>query len=477
MYRKIQRIHFVGIGGIGMSGIAEVLINLGYRVSGSDIAQNDITTRLEKIGGNITYHHSPRNIKCADVVVVSSAIPPNNPEVEEARLRKIPVIPRAEMLAELMRLKHGIAVSGTHGKTTTTSMIATVLAHGGIDPTVVIGGKLNSIGSNAKLGLGDFMVVEADESDGSFLKLSPTIAVVTNIDPEHLDYYKDIEHIKDTFLSFINKVPFYGAAILCLDHPNIQSCIPKLEKKFYTYGLNSNADFVGERVNFDHFTANFEVIRKRTSMGRLTINMPGFHNVYNALATIAVATELDIPFTIIAEALENFPGVQRRFQVKGTAEDIMVIDDYGHHPVEIQATLSAAKEGFKRHTIAIFQPHRYTRTKALFDQFVTAFYQADTLIITDIYPAGEPPIPDISASMLSEKIVAYGHKDVTYIPDKEKIKEHLYRITMPGDMVMTLGAGNVDKIGDEFLNGLRKGLLKKKSRKNRTLESENVHNA
>ena len=456
MYRrgKIYHIHFVGIGGIGMSGIAEVLLNLGYHISGSDMKETEVTRRLQTLGCEISYGHRKENIKEADVVVVSSAIRPDNPEVEVAEQRLIPVIPRAEMLAELMRMKIGIAIAGTHGKTTTTSLIATVLAAGGLDPTVVIGGRLNSIGSNARLGQGEFLVAEADESDGSFLKLMPTIAVVTNIDPEHLDYYSGIEDIKETFLGFINKIPFFGLAVLCLDHPNVQSLIPRLKKRFTTYGLTAQADFQAKEIVFEGLSTTFDVLHQRREVGRLRIQMPGLHNVYNALATVATAYELDIPFQVVQETLRDFSGIQRRFQIKGERKGVLIVDDYGHHPVEIMATLRAARTGWGRRIIAVFQPHRYTRTKALFHDFLTAFYDADALILTDIYPAGEDRIEGVEARLLFEGIQEYGHKNVTYLAEKKKIVEHLLHIITPGDIVITLGAGDIWQVAEELVNQL-----------------------
>jgi len=456
MYRKgkIRNIHFVGIGGIGMSGIAEVLLNLGYHISGSDLKETEVTRRLLTLGCEIHYGHRRENVKEADVVVVSSAIRPGNPEVEVAEERLIPIIPRAEMLAELMRMKVGIAVAGTHGKTTTTSLIATVLATGGLDPTAVIGGRLNSIGSNARLGQGEFLVAEADESDGSFLKLMPTIAVVTNIDPEHLDYYKGIEAIKEAFLDFLHKIPFFGLAVVCLDHPHIQSLIPRLKKRFTTYGLTTQADFQAEEIQFEGLLTSFDVFYHRKKVGRLKIRMPGLHNVYNSLATVATAFELEIPFKVIQETLAEFSGIHRRFQIKGEKRGVLVVDDYGHHPVEIMATLKAARAGWKRRVIAVFQPHRYTRTQALFHDFLTAFYDADVLILTDIYPAGEDRIEGVEAKSLFEGIREYSHRDVTYISDKKEIVDHLLPILVPGDMVITLGAGDIWQVADELVNRL-----------------------
>jgi UDP-N-acetylmuramate--alanine ligase len=456
MYRRgrIQHIHFVGIGGIGMSGIAEVLLNLGYHISGSDIKETEVTRRLQILGCEIFYGHRKENVKEADVVVVSSAIRQSNPEVEVAEQRLIPVIPRAEMLAELMRMKVGIAIAGTHGKTTTTSLIATVLAAGGLDPTVVIGGRLNSIGSNARLGRGEFLVAEADESDGSFLKLMPTIAVVTNVDPEHLDYYSGIEEIKEAFLSFINKIPFFGLAVLCLDHPNIQNLIPRLKKRFSTYGLTTQADFQAKEIVFEGLSTTFDVLHQRREVGRLRIQMPGLHNVYNALATVATAFELDIPFRIVQDTLREFSGIQRRFQIKGEKKGILIVDDYGHHPVEIIATLKAARTGWERRIVAVFQPHRYSRTRALFHDFMTAFYDADILILTDIYPAGEDRIEGVESKALFEGLREYGHKDVTYLANKREIVEHLLRVVVPGDLVITLGAGDIWQVSEELLDRL-----------------------
>ena len=455
MYKRIKLIHFVGIGGIGMSGIAEVLLNIGYKISGSDIHESEITRRLTSLGAIIGYGHSKDNLKDVDVVVISSAIRPDNPEVIEAHKRLAPVIPRAEMLAELMRMKYGIAVSGTHGKTTTTSMIATVLAHGGLDPTVIIGGRLNSTGTNAKLGQGEFLVAEADESDGSFLKLSPTIAVVTNIDQEHMDHYKDMEEVKGAYLDFINKVPFYGLAIVCLDHKNIQSLLPKIRKRYVTYGMTSQVDIQARGLTFLETKTTFDVLKRGEEIGQIELKMPGIHNVYNSLATIAASLELDMDFKSIKAGLDGFRGIQRRFQVKGEYNNIMIIDDYAHHPVEIQATLGAAKEGWDRRLVAVFQPHRFTRTKDLYEEFLVAFYQADVLIITDIYPAGEDPIPGVDARTLFEGIKKHGHKKVSYIAGKDKIAPHLMDVLEEGDMIITLGAGDIHKVGDDLIERLR----------------------
>ncbi|HEY6838057.1 MAG TPA: UDP-N-acetylmuramate--L-alanine ligase, partial [Geobacteraceae bacterium] len=388
-----------------------------------------------------------------DVVVTSTAVQGDNPEVLEARERMVPVIPRAEMLAELMRMKYGIAIAGTHGKTTTTSMVATVLTHGGIDPTIVIGGKLNTLGTNAKLGQGKFLVAEADESDGSFLKLSPTIAVVTNIDADHLDFYKGgIEEIKSTFVDFINKVPFYGLAVLCLEDRNVAEIIPRVKKRFVTYGLSSQADIRATHVKLTGNSTSFVAHYKGYRMGEIKFSMPGAHNVLNALACIAVAMELDVPFAQIQEGFARFGGVGRRFQIKGEVNDIMVVDDYGHHPAEIRATLAAGKNGWPdRRLVVAFQPHRYTRTKELFDEFVTAFYDADVLVLTDIYAASEQPIEGVSAEALAATIRKHGQRDVSYVADREAVADHLLAIAQPGDIVLTLGAGNIWQTGEALL--------------------------
>ncbi len=452
MYKKNQIIHFVGIGGVGMSGIAEVLHNLGYKVQGSDISRNANVERLENSGIKIFIGHNSDNVKDAHVVVKSSAIRDDNPEIIEAQNRGIPVIPRAEMLAELMRMKYSIAVAGSHGKTTTTSMIGTILNYANLDPTIVIGGKLDSLGSNAKLGKGEFLVAEADESDGSFLLLSPTIAVITNIDEEHLDHYKDgIEEIKNTFIKFVNKIPFYGVAILCLDHPNIQEILPDIDKRILTYGFLSQCDVRGDNVVINEFNSSFDVYIKDEYQGRITIKMPGIHNVSNALGAIAVAYELEIPFEVIKEALNDFKGVNRRFYLKGYYNGAMIIDDYGHHPEEIKATLKSVKQAFNKNVIVVFQPHRYSRTKALLNNFATSFYNADKLIVTEIYPAGEDKIEGVNGKLLYDKIKEFGHKDVVFIEDFDEIVEYIRENINENSIVITLGAGNVWQIGEKLL--------------------------
>jgi UDP-N-acetylmuramate--alanine ligase len=453
MYLKKYHIHFVGIGGIGMSGIAELLLNLGYIVSGSDIQTSDITNRLKKLGGTIYKGHAKEHVGQADVVVTSSAISKGNPEIEAAEQAAIPVIPRAEMLAELMRLKYSVAIAGAHGKTSTTSIVASVLARGGLDPTVVIGGKLKSIGSNAVLGQGDFIVAEADESDGSFLKFSPTIAVVTNIDREHLDYYSDLDAIKDVFLEFLDRIPFYGLAILCLDNEPIQDLIPKMKKRYTTYGMSSQADFQIRDVEFESQKSRFDIYHRGNRLGDIHLNLPGIHSVYNATASIAVGMELDIPFDDIKSALETVEGVQRRLEIKGETNGITVIDDYGHHPTEIKITLKALAENWpNRRKVVVFQPHRYTRTQALFDDFTRAFYQSDLLVVLPIYAASEDKIAGISAQALCEGIKAHGHKEVYYARDFDAAVSHLAQILEPGDILLSLGAGDVWKVGMDILN-------------------------
>ena len=452
MYQKTYHIHFVGIGGIGMSGIAELLLNIGYQVSGSDDASSDITENLKKLGGVVYKGHSGEQIQGADVVVVSSAISSDNPEVVAARKESIPVIPRAEMLAELMRLKFSVAVAGAHGKTTTTSIVSSVLDQGGLDPTVVIGGRLKSIGSNAVLGKGDFIVAEADESDGSFLKYSPTIAVITNIDREHLDFYRDLDHIKSVFLTFIDRIPFYGLAILCLDNEPIQDLIPEIKKRFITYGMSSQADYQARNVVFQGMKCRFSLDFRGRFLGDILLNLPGLHNIYNATASVAVGLELGIPFEKIRTALENLQGVQRRLEIKGEAGGITVVDDYGHHPTEIRNTLEALKECWPdRRKVIAFQPHRYSRTQALFDDFTRAFYQSDVLVVLPIYPAGEKKIEGVSALALCERIRSRGHKNVIYLENVLTAPTHLHSILRPGDVLLTLGAGDVWKVGEGVL--------------------------
>ncbi|MGA2025827.1 MAG: UDP-N-acetylmuramate--L-alanine ligase [Syntrophobacteraceae bacterium] len=456
MFKRYQHIHFIGIGGIGMSGIAELMLNLGYKVSGSDQKVSDLTKRLETLGAAVYSGHDPGHVMGADVVVVSSAISRDNPEFQAARkLPKVPLIRRAEMLAELMRLKYSVLVAGAHGKTTTTSMVSTVLARGGLDPTVVIGGKLNAWGANAKLGSGEFMVAEADESDGTFLLLPPTLAVVTNIDLEHLDYYRDIDHIRDTFLQFINKVPFYGQAILCLEDENIQAILPCVEKRFATYGFSSQADFQARQVKTGGLCSAYRVFHNGEELGEVEIPIPGRHNVLNSLAAVAVAHELEIPWPAVQAGLHDMTGVQRRFQIKGEARGVLVLDDYGHHPTEIRAVLETLEGCYPdRRRIIAFQPHRFSRTQALMEQFSRCFYHCDALLISEIYAASEKPIPGVTGQALVEAIAAHGHHDLHFCPTLEEMHDKLLSIVQPGDVVMTLGAGNILQVGEWLLKTL-----------------------
>jgi len=455
-FGKTKRIHFVGIGGIGMSGIAELLINLGYEVGGSDVRISAITERLASLGCRVFLGHKPEHVKGADVVVFSSAVAPDNPEILEARNRSIPVIPRAEMLAELMRIKYGIAIAGAHGKTTTTSMVASILMCGKLDPTVVIGGRLDIWGgSNAKLGQGEILVAEADESDGSFLALSPTIAVVTNMDQEHLDHYGNMEALRQTFVQFINRVPFYGSAILCLDNEEIQGIIPRLKKRYLTYGMASQADLKARDVEKERLGVSFEALYHNRPLGRIFVGMPGEHNVLNALAAAAVGLELDLGVELIREGLRTLGGLERRFQVKGDLGDLLVLDDYGHHPSEILVTLKTAKECWPdRRLIVVFQPHRYTRTRAAFDRFVLSFNEADMLLVTSIYSAGESPQEGVTGQWLAAGIKEHGHKEVVFCPTQEEVLGTLLSLLRPGDLVMTLGAGDIYRVGEELLRRL-----------------------
>ena len=453
-FGKTKHIHFIGVGGIGMSGIAELLINLKYNVSGSDLKDTPVTRRLANMGGLIYRGHHKKNVEGADVVVYSSAVALDNPEIMEATDHSIPVIPRAEMLAELMRLKYGVAVAGAHGKTTTTSMIASMLTRGHLDPTVVIGGRLDIWGgSNAKLGQGDILLAEADESDGSFLALSPTIAVVTNIDQEHMEHYGSMEEIRETFIHFINKIPFYGTAILCLDNEEIQGIIPRLKKKYLTYGMTSQADLKAKDVEKEALGVSFEVIFHKQSLGRITVGLPGKHNVLNALSAVAVGLEFNLDIQVIKEGLRNLGGLERRFQIKGQRDHITVLDDYGHHPTEIMATLKTVKECWpEKRLIVAFQPHRYSRTKELYDRFVISFNEADVLIITAIYPAGEKAISGVTAEWLAQGIKEHGHKEVIVCPHQKEILPALKSLLKADDLVITLGAGNIYQVGEALLD-------------------------
>ena len=460
MFKRYQQIHFVGIGGSGMSGIAEILLSLGYRVTGSDARRTDVVDRLEQLGAKVFIGHDASHVEGSHVVVFSSAVSRDNVEVREARARQIPVIARAEMLAELMRLKYGVAVAGTHGKTTTTSLIGAVLSEGRYDPTIIVGGRVTNLGGNARMGQGEFLVAEADESDGSFLKLDPTIAVVTTIDAEHLDHYGTLDVLMDAFTTFVSKVPFYGAAVLCLDQPNIQRLIARVEKRIITYGLEAGADLVGRHVTLSRMSSRFDVYQSGVRLGECTLQIPGRHNVLNALAAIGVGLDLEVPFATIQKALAAFAGVQRRFQVRGVVAGVTVVDDYGHHPAEIRATLAAAKAGFDSRVITVFQPHRFTRTKHLRAEFLTAFNEADAVVVMDIYPAGEAPIPGVTAKDLAEGIRAHGHRHVAYFGgDRARIIDHLRELVRPGDIVLTQGAGDVSQLGPEILKALEADTL------------------
>jgi UDP-N-acetylmuramate--alanine ligase len=457
-FGKAKHVHFVGIGGIGMSGIAELLINLGYTVSGSDLVDSPVTKRLASLGGRIFVGHSGNNLTDADVVVFSSAVKSNNPEILEAKDRLIPVIPRAEMLAELMRLKFGVAVAGAHGKTTTTSMVASILTCGHLDPTIVIGGRLDIWGgSNAKLGQGEILVAEADESDGSFLALSPTIAIVTNIDHEHMDHYGSIEAIRETFIQFINKVPFYGLSVLCLDNEEIQGIIPHLKKRYMTYGMTSQADLRAKDPVKEKLGVSFETYLHDRVLGRVFVGMPGEHNVLNALAAVAIGLELDLDMRVIQEGLKTLGGLKRRFQIVGKQQDILIIDDYGHHPTEIQATLKTARDGWPdRRLVVVFQPHRFSRTQDLFDRFVISFNEADKLIVAPIYPAGEDAIEGVNAEAIAGGIKEHGHKSVLACNKREEVFRALKDTAKSGDLVLTLGAGDIYQEGERLLKSLGK---------------------
>lgn len=459
MFRKQDtRVHFVGIGGMGMCGIAEVLINLGYHVSGSDILESEITKHLAKAGARVEYGHRASNLQDADVVVVSTAIKGYNPEVEAANARRIPVIPRAEMLGELMRLKYGIAVAGSHGKTTTTTMMTSVLMAAGLDPTAVIGGRVNGLGlANARLGTSEYLAAEADESDGSFLTLAPTLAVVTNMDPEHLDYWGSFENIQKGFTDFVNRIPFYGMSFLCLDNPGVQSILGDIHKRFVTYGFSAQATYRARNVRHDELVSKFIVWRRAEELGEIQLPMPGTHNVLNALAVVAVCDFLDVPFDVVSKALADFDGIQRRFTVRGEVGGITIVDDFGHHPTEVRATLAGARAGFGgRRVIAAFQPHRYTRTRDQFQEFASSFYDADKVIICDVFAAGEAPIEGANSEALVQAIKDSGHKDVTYIPKREAVAKHIADLARPGDLVITLGAGDIQLSCNEVIEELER---------------------
>ncbi len=462
MLGRTRRIHFVGIGGIGMSGIAELLANLGYEVSGSDAKRSEVTDRLERLGVRVMGGHDAAHVGAADVVVVSSAIGPDNPEVGEARRRHVPVIPRAEMLAELMRLRYGIAIAGAHGKTTTTSMVALVLERAGLDPTAVIGGRLSAFGSNARLGRGDYMVVEADESDRSFLKLSPSIAVVTNIDHEHMESYGSWDNLQQAFADFANKVPFYGAVVACADDPAVGELLPRVTRRTITYGIDAEGcDVTGRGLELQAFGSRLLVAQRTTDRGKvdlgpLWLRVPGRHNALNAIGAVAVGLELGVPYTRIAAALEEFQGAERRFQLRGEEGGVMVVDDYGHHPTEIAAVIAAARAGIGRRVVVVFQPHRYTRTSQLMDAFGPALDGADEVVLTDIYPAGERPIAGVTVEALAEAIQRTARCPVRLVKALEEVPQAVAERATPGDLIVTLGAGSIGTLPDRILEAVRR---------------------
>lgn len=451
MMNTVKNIHMVGIGGIGMSGIAEILVNQGFNVTGSDIAKSEVTNRLEEIGIKIYEGHKTENLKDADVLVYSSAVTIDNPEVKEAMVRKIPVIKRSEMLAECMRMKYGISIAGTHGKTTTTSMVGLVLTEGGIDPTIIVGGKLSGLGgTNARLGNSEYIVVEADEFDRTFLKLTPSIAAITTLEKEHLDTYKDLDDIKSAFVQFANKVPFFGFVVLCMDEPALQDIIPLINKKVFTYGLTSQADIRAVDIKHEEYSSSYTVVYLGKELGRISLKLPGIHFVKNSLVAVTIGTEMEIPFDIIRKSLSSFTGVYRRFETKYN-NDVLVIDDYAHHPTETNATLSGIRAGWKRRLVAVFQPHLYSRTRDFYAEFGRSFLNTDVFICTDIYPAREKPIEGISGELIAKAAKDFGHKNVVYEPDKTKVPELLKSIYKKDDIIITMGAGDIWKYGEKFI--------------------------
>ncbi len=454
--KKIRNIHLIGIGGAGMNGIAEILMNLGFTVTGSDMRSTPVTKRLESLGAKIFHGHAPENVASCDVVVYSSAVKEDNPEIEAARARKIPVIKRPEMLAELMRMKYGICIAGTHGKTTTTSMVGQVLKKGNIDPTIIVGGKVADFGGSAKIGQSHFLVLEADEYDRTFLKLTPVLAVVTNIEVEHLDCYEDLDDIKSAFIEFVNKVPFFGQVILCIDDAGVQSIIPHIERRITRYGISRQADVRAENITFDKLQTSFAVNAFGKQLGTITLNVPGYHNIRNALAAITVGIEMDVDFTDIRDALAAFSTVERRFQVLGEVAGIMVVDDYAHHPTEIIMSLEGIRKGFDRRIIAVFQPHLYSRTRDFHLDFGRALLETDVLFVTGIFPARESPIEGVTGKLVSDAAQAVGHRQVTYIEDRKKLIHAVLDEVRDGDVVVTFGAGDVNKIGYELLDILKK---------------------
>ncbi len=452
---KVKKIHFVGIGGIGMSGIAELMLNLGYKVTGSDMHLTDVTEHLQNLGAVIHQGHYDENISDADMLVYSSAVKMDNPELSAAFKKNILVIRRAEMLGEIMRMKYSIAVSGTHGKTTTTSIVGLVLTEGGFDPTLIIGGKLRSLKSNVKLGEGNFLVAEADEFDRTFLKLIPTFAIITNIESEHLDCYKNLDEIKDAFVEFANKVPFFGTVTLCIDESGVKDILGRIERRISTYGISKEADLRAESIEFEKKVSKFKVIYKNKEVEEFIINVPGIHNVKNALAAISIGLELEIPVEKIKKALSQFSGVYRRFEIKADIDNILIVDDYAHHPTEIEVTLKAAKEGWNKRIITIFQPHLYTRTRDFYKIFGQSFFYSDILIVTDIYPAREQPIDGVTGKLISDRAVESGHKNALYLPSESEIIDYVRKIAKPNDIIITMGAGNIWKTGEKLIKVLK----------------------
>jgi UDP-N-acetylmuramate--alanine ligase len=456
MFKNFKKLHFVGIGGIGMSSIVEILLNQGFVISGSDRALSEVTRRLTSLGVTITEGHSPDNVKDADVLVYSSAVTLDNPEVMAAIERKIPVIKRSEMLAEVMRMKYGIGIAGTHGKTTTTSMVGLTLTEGGVDPTIIVGGKLSGLGgTNARLGNGEFIVVEADEFDRTFLKLTPTIAAITTLESEHLDTYKDLDDIKSAFIEFANKVPFYGFVILCLDEEALQDIIPDINKKIISYGLTTQADLRAVNISYNEFSSSYTVRYKGEVLGKINLGIPGIHNIKNSLVAVCIGIELGLEFSVIKKALESFTGVYRRFETKYN-EEVLVVDDYAHHPTETSATLSAVRSGWSRRLVAVFQPHLYSRTQNFYQEFGRSFLNSDVFICTDVYPAREEPIPGITGEIIVEAAKKFGHRNAIYVKDNNDIPAKLMEIKKDGDIIITMGAGDIWKYGEQFVNLLKK---------------------
>jgi UDP-N-acetylmuramate--alanine ligase len=467
MFKSVRKIHMVGIGGIGMSGIAEILLDQGFQVSGSDRQLSEITGRLERLGAKIFKGHAAENLGGADVVVYSSAVHLDNAELTAAAEKKIPVIRRAEMLAELMRMKYGIAIAGTHGKTTTTSMTSLVLMEGNLDPTVIVGGKLSSFGgTNARLGHGDYIVVEADEFDRSFLQLTPVIAAITTLEREHLDIYADLEDIKRAFVEFANKVPFYGFVILCLDESSIQEILPLIRKKVVTYGINAQSDLRAVNISYDANRSRFNLLRFGKDLGEIRLNVPGLHNVKNSLAAIGIGLELGIDFSKVKSAVESFTGVYRRLEQKAEIDGVMVVDDYAHHPTEVQATLSALRSGWpQRRIVAVFQPHLYSRTRDFYNEFGRSFLNADVLVVTEIYPAREEPIQGITGDLIVNDARSFGHKEAYFVPDKKELPDFLMKIKRRGDIIVTLGAGDISKFGEELISKMQSPNIKRGAKK------------